>query len=598
MSEEPNRKLAAIVSVDVVGYSRLMGADEAGTLAAMRAHRKELWDPTIERFGGRVVGTAGDSLLVEFASAVAAVESAIAVQRGMAERNAGLPDDRRMLLRIGINIGEVIVADGDIFGDGVNLAARLQGIAEPGGLALSGNVHEQVDGRLDGAFTDDGLHEVKNIARPVPVWRWSLAAGEAPSDVAPVDTAAAAGKATERPLALPDKPSIAVLPFDNMSGDPEQDFFADGMTEDLITDLSKISGLFVVARNSSFAFKGQAIEIRDVARRLGVRHVVEGSVRKAGTRVRINVQLIDAVSGGHLWAERYDGTVDNVFELQDEVGAKVVSALAVRLSGDESERLQQVHTRNLEAYELFVRAKATPYPPIPERIEAARGMFERVIELDPGYAGGYAGLSWMLGFRAVWGHFDVGDIAAEAAKLARKAIEIDETFGWSHTALGLAMLLQGRHEDAIAAAREAIRRQPSDADAHAYLGLFLAFAGQPESGTESIEQAIRLNPQFVNSPYMNLLGLARLLAADYEGTVRAYEENLANGGPLGPPAMSWAAGVYEALGRTQEARDLVARLADRFPGFRLRNWNFLQLPRSPADRERFHDLLRAAGVPE
>ncbi len=287
MSVGTQRRLAAIVSTDVVGYSRLMGADEAGTLAAMRSHRAELWNPTIERFGGRVVGTAGDSLLVEFASAVAAVECAIAVQRGMVERNGDQPEEQRMQLRIGVNLGEVVVDGDDIFGDGVNLAARLEALSEPGGIALSGTVHEQVQGKTDVQFTDDGRHEVKNFAKPIQVWRWS-----------PVGPAAGAEADSDEPLPLPDKPSIAVLPFENMSGDPEQEYFADGIAEDVITALARFRSLFVIARNSSFTYKGRAVDITQIARELGVRYVVEGSVRKAGNRVRINVQLIDATSGG------------------------------------------------------------------------------------------------------------------------------------------------------------------------------------------------------------------------------------------------------------------------------------------------------------
>jgi TolB-like protein len=397
---------------------------------------------------------------------------------------------------------------------------------------------------------------------------------------------------------MPDRPSIAVLPFDNMSGDPEQEYFADGMTEDLITDLSKVSGLFVVARNSSFTFKGQPADIHEVARRLGVRYVVEGSVRKAGSRVRINVQLIDALSGGHLWAERYDGTVENVFELQDDVGAKVVSALSVRLRDDEGTRLQRIHTHNLDAYELFVRAKATPYPPVPDRIEAAREMFERVIEMDPDFAGGHAGVSWMLAWNAIFGHFDIGEMADRALELARTAIEADDSFGWSYVALGLALLLQGRHDDAIAAVDKAITRQPNDADAYASRGLILAFSGQPELGVQPVEQALRLNPQFVNGPYLNIRAVIMAMAGDYAGSVASFEENVARGGPIGPPVLAWAGLAYWSLARTSDAERIGALLANRFPAFRLTNWNFLKLVRSSEESVRFHDRMRSAGVPE
>lgn len=565
-----------------------MGADETGTLAALRTHRSELVDPLVDKHGGRIVKTMGDGLLLEFASVVAAVEFAIATQEGIAERNEAVPDNEAIRFRIGVHLGDVIIEGEDIFGAGVNIAARIEPLAEPDGVSLSDDAYRQVRDRLDVMWEDGGEHEVKNIARPIQVWRW-LGKGHQLAVQAPAD-----GETLE----LPDKPSIAVLPFDNMSGDPEQEYFADGMTEDLITDLSKISGMFVVACNSCFAYKGQAVDIREAARRLGVRYVLEGSVRKAGSRVRINVQLIDALSGGHLWAERYDGTVENVFELQDDVGAKVVSALSVRLRGDEDERLHRVHTHNLNAYELYVRAKATPYPPIPERIDAAREMFEQVIEMDPDFAGGYAGVSWMLGFGAMFGHFDVSETAARAAALAHKAVEVDDSFGWSYVALCLALLLQGRHEEAIAAVDEAVARQPNDADAHAYRGLILAFAGRPELGVEPVERAMRLNPQFVNGPYLNLRGIIMAMAQDYDGAVRSFEDNVARHGPVGPPVLCWAATAYWALGKRDDAGRAAEQLATRFPAFRLENWNFFKLLRSPEDRRRIHDLMRAAGLPE
>lgn len=592
MVEGVQRKLAAIVAADVVGYSRLMGADETGTLAALRNHRSELIDPLIHRNGGRIVKTMGDGLLLEFPSVVAAVEFAMAMQTGLIERNKAVPENKAIRFRIGVHIGDIIIEGDDIFGNGVNIAARVEPLAEPDGISLSDDAYRQVRDRLDAVWEDGGQHEVKNIARPLHVWHWQRAGTRAP-----VQEPAQTSPGTEA-LALPDKPSIAVLPFDNMSGDPEQEYFADGMTEDLITDLSKISGLFVVARNSSFVFKGQPVDIREVAQRLGVRYVLEGSVRKAGSRVRINVQLIDALSGGHLWAERVDGTIENVFELQDAVGAKVVSAMSVRLRGDEGERLHHVHTHNLGAYELYVRAKATPYPPLPERVGAAQEMFEQVIEMDPDFAGGYAGVSSMLGFGALFGHFDFSETAARAVSLARRGIELDDSFGWSYVALGLALLLQGRHEEAIAAVDEAVARQPNDADAHAYRGLILGLSGRPQLGLEPLEHAIRLNPQFVNGPYLNIRGIVMAMAQEFGGAVQSFEENIARHGPVGPPVLAWGAMAYDVLGRSDKARHMLGQLASGFPAFRLENWNFLKLVRSPGDRQRFIDLMRAAGVPE
>ena len=524
-----HRRLTVVVSADVVAYSRLIGADEAGTRAALNSHRRELIDPNLAEHHGRLVSTAGDSLLAEFTSVVAAVQWAVEFQRGMKDRNVETPVDRRIIFRIGINLGEVIVEGEDIHGDGVNVAARLQALAAPGGICISGKVFEEAHNRIDVGFEDLGEIEVKNIARPIRVFRAGPERVET-ADSGPPDAPA---------LEVPDKPSIAVLPFDNLSGDPEQEHFADGMTEDLITDLSKVSGLFVVARHSSFAYKGKTIDVRAVAAQLGVRYVLEGSVRKSGNRVRINAQLIDATSGGHMWADRYDGSVENVFELQDEVGVRVVSALSVQLTRGETDSLKRVHTSNLDAYELFIRARTTPYPPVPERINSARKMFETVIKMDPGFAGGYAGVSAMLSLGAMLSHVDASEPIAQAIKMAQKAVSVDETFGWSYTSLGMALLHRKQYDDAIAAALEAITRQPSDADAHAFLGLIQGLGGQYAAGVGSIDQAIRFNPQYFNGPYLNQSLIIQVLAGDYVAAIETFRENIGRQGPVGPPAL-WA----------------------------------------------------------
>src|SRR5271166_2043953 len=321
--ERVERRLAAILAADVAGYSRLMGEDEAGTLARLRTHRRELIDPEIAEHKGRIVKTTGDGILIEFPSVVEAVACALAIQRGMGERNSATPEHQRIAFRIGINLGDVIVEDGDIHGDGVNVAARLETLAEAGGICVSAVVHDQVQGRLDCAFDDLGEPELKNIARKVRVYR-----------VRPAGEPLATGS----PLALPDKPSIAVLPFANISGDPEQEYFADGMVEEIITALSRIRWLFVIARNSSFTYKGRAVDVKQVARELGVRYVLEGSVRKGGNRLRITGQLIDTATGAHIWADRFDGALDNIFELQDQVASSVVGAIEPRLRRSEIER--------------------------------------------------------------------------------------------------------------------------------------------------------------------------------------------------------------------------------------------------------------------
>jgi adenylate cyclase len=365
------RRLAAILAADVVGYSRLMGEDEAGTAQALREHRAAA-DPLVAEHGGRVVKTTGDGALVEFSSVVGAVQCAIALQKLMAERNAGIPDDRRMELRIGIHIGDVLVERDDILGDGVNIAARLEGIAEPGAICISEDAFRQVRGKVAAEFDDLGEHSLKNIARPVQVYRVVVREGTAAHPV---------------PLPLPDKPSIAVLPFANMSGDPEQEYFADGMVEEIITALSRIRWLFIIARNSSFTYKGQAVDVKRVGRELGVRYVLEGSVRRAGGRVRITAQLIEAPSGTHLWADRFDGSLEDIFDLQDKVAIAVAGVIEPALQAAETVRSAARPTRDLTAYDLYLRAFSmllASDSQIPEVI----GLLAQAIERDPHYGPG------------------------------------------------------------------------------------------------------------------------------------------------------------------------------------------------------------------
>src|SRR5271157_3972606 len=374
------RRLAAILAADIAGYSRLMEADEEGTLAALRALRRELADPKIAEHRGRIVKTTGDGLLAEFASVVDAVRCAVEMQREIATRNAPVPVERRIEVRFGINLGDIIIEDGDIFGDGVNIAARLEGLAEPGGICLSAAAHDQVQGKLDLAYADMGEQQVKNITRPVRAYRVVL--GEPPRAVpAPA-------------LALPDKPSIAVLPFANMSGDPEQEYFADGMVEEIITALSRIRWLFVIARNSSFTYKGQTVDVKQVGRELGVRYVLEGSVRKAGGRVRITGQLIDATNGTHLWADRFDGALEDVFDLQDRVAISVAGVIEPALQQAEIERARRKRPDSLDAYDLYLRALPFAYASMPEDADKALGFLEQAIKLEPDFAVGHAIIAW------------------------------------------------------------------------------------------------------------------------------------------------------------------------------------------------------------
>ncbi len=429
--QRDQRRLSAIVAADMVGYSRLMRADQSGTLARLKALRNEVFDPLVAEFGGRIVKTTGDGFLIEFPSVVDALQSTIEIQRAMASRNVAEPEERRIEFRAGVNLGDIIVDGDDIYGDGVNVAARLEKLAEPGGICISGKVHDEVRDKLETAFADLGEQVVKNIDRAIRVWGWREDGPE------PRDAPAPAGEA----LALPDKPSIAVLPFENMSGDPEQEYFSDGIAEDIITDLSKISGLFVIARNSAFAYKGQNPDVRQVCRDLGVRYVLEGSVRKAGGRVRINAQLIDGSTGGHLWAERYDRDLEDIFAVQDEVTREIVEALEVELTAGERRRREGRGKVDPEAYDCLVRARTCLFQFSAEGLVESRAMLERAIELDRGFAPAYALLSLVHCMEYANGWNDPGpDHLTRALELAHKARESDEHEPQAYHALALTQM--------------------------------------------------------------------------------------------------------------------------------------------------------------
>jgi TolB-like protein/class 3 adenylate cyclase len=528
VAEEVHRKLAAILAADVVGYSRLMEADEEATVSTLSTYR-EIIDGLVASHHGRVFGSAGDSVIAEFASPVEAVRCAVDIQRELEAHNVDLPEDRRMRLRIGVNLGDVIVEGDNLLGDGVNIAARLEALAEPGGISLARSVFDQVKKQLDLGYEYLGEHEVKNIAEPVPVYR-VLTAPEAAGKIigetkratqswkrmalaaAVVVLIAVAGvslwlrpwQETVEPASvermahpLPDKPSIAVLPFTNMSDDPKQEYFADGMTEDLITDLSKISGLFVIARNSVFTYKGKAVKVRQVAEELGVRYVLEGSVRKAGDQVRINAQLIDAATGGHLWAERYDGSLTDIFGLQDQVARKIVAVLAVQLTAGEQQRVARKETEVPEAYDAFLQGWQHYLRQNPENFRTAISYFEKAVELDPEYARAYAALAatYMQVSKRFW-HTKVGlrylhDPRFLAEEFLQKAL-LDPTPLAHQVAAGM-LSQQGRHEEAIAEAERAISIDPNDADGYIALAGALSLAGRPEEAHQLVQQAMRLH---------------------------------------------------------------------------------------------------------
>ncbi|MCP5086345.1 MAG: adenylate/guanylate cyclase domain-containing protein [Rhodobacteraceae bacterium] len=515
MSDETHRKLAAVICADVVGYSRLMGVDEIGTLSAMRAHRQELWDPLAKRYGGRIVGAAGDSFLVEFASAVAAVETAIAVQQGMAGRNVDLPDDKKMLLRLGINIGEIIVNDDGIFGDGVNIAARMQEVAKPGGLSISDKVRTEVAGRLDVEFIDEGDHEVKNIAKPVRVWRWISEGSEPQKKPGSI-------KAMTQVPASADMPSIAVLPFDNMSGDPEQEFFTDGITEDIITELSRFRDLLVISRTSSFAVKGKTRNVPEIAKDLGAKFIVEGSVRKAGNRIRITVQLIDAELDRHIWAERYDRNYDDIFDIQDEVTQTIASIVPGRVAAATRELADRKPPENMAAYEFVLAGKVLHHQSNRESNDKAVAMLDKAIDLDPNYAHAHAWRACTLGQAWAYGYCE--DPEATVALIGKEletAIRLDENDSDVHRILASLKLVYRDFEAAVYHQERALALNPNDDLIVVQQGEILTWIGKPEEGIPWINKAMRLNP-YHPERFWSHLGRAHFAARQYEEAREAY----------------------------------------------------------------------------
>ena len=580
------RRLAAILSADVKGYSRLIREDEEATIRTLTAYR-EVMASLIQQRRGRVVDSLGDNLLAEFGSVVDAVQCAVEIQRALKVQNEDLPVGRRMEFRIGINLGDVVVEGERLYGDGVNLTARLEGLAEPGGICISGTAFDHVKNKLEVGFEDLGAQEVKNIAEPVRVYS------------VVIDTVREAGPPEKSPLPLPDKPSIAVLPFENMSGDPEQEYFSDGITEDIITDLSKVSGLFVIARHSSFTYRGKEVKLEQVGRELGVRFVLEGSVRKAGDRVRITAQLVDATTENHLWAERYDRNLEDIFAVQDEVAQKVVSALAVTLKAGEEERLGREHSPNLEAYDLFLQGRALVMIPTAGNHLSARRLFERAIELDPEFAGGYAGASWAYSVGVFFGYSQSPqDDMKKAFELAQRAVKVDPTFGWSHICLARAHLTVGQHDQAISLAERAVQMLPGDADARAFLGYVLTWAGRPEEGIGSLQEVIRLSPQGWTPAFVFFLGLSYFTAERYEEAITTFDTGNLEEILEIPLAFATKVAAYTKAGHEEQGRALAKELRQRFPDFSVSFFGKTLPYKNPEDSYRLLDALRKAGLPE
>jgi adenylate cyclase len=616
------RRLAAILAADVVGYSRLMGEDEAGTLERLKAHRRELIDPKTLAYHGRIVKLMGDGALVEFASVVDAVQCAAEIQRGMVERNAEVSEDRRIEFRIGINLGDVIVEGDDIYGDGVNVAARLETFAEPGGICISDVVHRNVRGKLDLGFDDLGEQRVKNIAEPVRAYRVRMepgAAGVAAKVVRPsrlrLLAALAAGLillvtlgalgwrfylqpllqerafAEQTALPLPDKPSIAVLPFNNMSDDPAQEYFSDGITEDLITDLSRVSGLFVIARNTVFTYKDRPATVEEVARELGVRYVLEGSVRKAGNEVRINAQLIDASTGFHLWADRFDRELEDVFALQDEVTERIVSALEVELTETERESLARRYTESIEAYDVFLRGWEQYWQYSEQGSLQARELYGRAIELDPEFARAYANLA--MTYTGNIGSASVLSLE-RAYDLAQKAIALDDALPQVHWVMALVLLFDKDYDEALASSDRALLLDPNYADAYAQKAWVLQYAGKPEEGLEVLERAKRLNPHFPFS-YLMVEGETYFTMGRYEAAIDTLRAGLERN-PGAQRLRVFLAASYAQAGRLDEALWEVTELLTLDPDFSLEDVPEVAPYKDSEPLGRLLDGLRKAGL--
>jgi adenylate cyclase len=589
--ERVERRLAAILAADVVGYSRLMGGDEEGTLAAMNTIRRELGDPKIKEHRGRIVKTTGDGLLVEFASVVDAVRCAVEVQREMAVRNAGVPADRRIEFRMGINVGDIIVEDGDIFGDGVNIAARLEALAEPGGICASRVVRDQVRDKLDFLFEDMGEQQVKNIARPVRIDRVLLN----DSSVEPI-TAAAVVAPAARPL--PQKPSIAVLPFANMSGDAEQEYFSEGITEDIITNLSHNRAFFVISRSTTFTYKGPGVDITKIARELGVRYVLEGSVRRAGNRVRITAQLIDAASGHHLWADRYDRDLADVFAVQDEIAKNIIGAIAPGIMSAEIQHAQRKDPSQLDAWDRIMRAHWHIRRFTENDLTEARRLLAEAVSLDPDNSMAFGDLAFATIFESVFGWGEGPAVSlARCGEAARKAVTIDDGDAAAHTVLAIYEVFSGRHEEGRRRLRRALDLDPNSAFARGYLGTAYAFSGDYDAALPHFEEAIRLSPR---DPLLILWYIgkawATLAAERYEETIE-FATQAGEANPEFPDIYGVLAAANGHLGRTEAARAALEQLLRRMPALTASDERLERPFARAADRERFLEGLRKAGLP-
>jgi adenylate cyclase len=584
----PVRRLTAILAADVAGYSRLMGADEEGTHERLKAHLGELVNQKIAEHRGRVVKNTGDGLLAEFQSVVDAVRCAVEIQRGMADREPEMPEERRIRFRIGINLGDVIAEPHDIFGDGVNVAARLEALAEPGGICVSRMVRDNVRDKLNYAFEDLGEQQVKNIARPVRVYRV-----EGPP--APMDRRL---PASLPPLPLPDKPSIAVLPFSNMSSDQEQEFFADGIAEDVITALSRYPSLFVIARNSSFTYKGRAIDVKQIGRELGVRYVLEGSLRQSGSRIRVTAQLVEAETGKHAWAERYDRDLSDVFAMQDEITDAVTIAIAPAIADAEQQRAMRKPPQNLDAWAAYQRGLWHLSRANTEDNALAQKFFQQAVDLDPSFAGGYTGLAAARGAASDFHGVGLLEALSSALALARRAVAVDGADAEARSGLANALYRLGDYEGGLAEVERALTISPNLADAHGTRGAIMIFSGERKEGVAALGRSIRLdprNPRVANR--LNQIALGFYFSQEYEVAVETAKRAIRSY-PDYPLPHRWLAAALGQLGRIEEARGALQKAMAIAPA----SFNMYVRERvpwmRPVDYTHMLEGLRKAGMPE
>lgn len=623
------RRLSAILAADMVGYSRLIEADEQGTIERQKAHRSQLIDPTIAQHNGRIVKTTGDGLLVEFPSVVEAVNCAVEIQRAMIKREEDFGEHNRIQYRVGINLGDVVVEDDDLYGDGVNIAARLEQLAEPGGISISGHAYDTVRSSTDIGFQSLGDVQVKNIERPIRTYKvlidpelagrvadrrhngvrkrkWSIIT--AVLSVVVVVIGGGAWWWSQQPVfepvdpgtmvhELPDKPSIAVLPFANMSNDKSQEYFVDGMTDDLITRLANVSGLFVIARNSVFTFKSRNVKVQNVARELGVRYVLEGSVRRAGGKIRINAQLIDATTGGHLWAEIFDRDAGDIFVLQDEVTDKIVSALKVKLTDSEMQAIHPSYTDNVEAYDLYLKGRWEFSSVNKTGNLAARAFFEKAVELDPGFANAYALLAWSYqrGYSFGWDD-DIHQSLATAEVLARKAVRLDDRNSGAFRVLGIIQLYQRRHAEAVRSAERAVMLNPNDADSHAMLAFILTYAGFPEKSEKLITDGMRLNPHH-SYLYFLVLGQSRFMQGQYQKAADLFSK-AASRNPADTQVKMWLGASKVLSGQIDEAQWAISELLTDNESYTIETV-MSRIPfKDKWQAEKLSEGLRKAGLPD